>query len=132
VDPTFYLPATSLAAILNGGLLVALTLAIGMKRRKTHISLGSGGDERFARQRRAHGNGVEQIPLALILMALAEIQGAPQGLLWASVALLTTGRFAHAIHFWFDNMPWQLRFYGVVLTSAAEILLLIWLALALI
>ncbi len=129
MDFTLYLPATTLAAILNGGLLVALTLGIGMTRRKTHISLGSGGDEHFARQRRAHGNGVEQIPLALILLALAEMQGAPYVLLWACVILLTLGRFGHAVHFWFKNIPWQMRLYGVILTSAAQIILIFWLLL---
>ena len=125
MDATLYLPITSLAAVVNGALLLAMTLAIGMTRRKTRISLGDGGDAALHMRIRGHANGVEQIPIALILLALAEIQGAGDGVLWLAAALLTLGRLGHAWHFWNNNKRLHLRFYGVILTSLAQLILLV-------
>ena len=94
MDFTLYLPATTLAAVLNGALLMAMTTAIALRRRADSISSGDGGDKHFAKRQRGHANGVEQIPIALLLLFLAEVQGAPTPLLWLVVTGLTVGRCA--------------------------------------
>lgn len=127
MDFTLYLPATTLAAILNGGLLLVMTTSIALTRRSQKISFGDGGDGRFAKRQRGHANGVEQIPIALILIALCEVQGAPDWLLWIIVAVLTAGRFSHACQFWFATAPFAMRPYGVRLTMLAQVIAIMWL-----
>jgi len=129
MDFTIYLPVTSLAAVVNGALLVFMTAAIGIIRNKTSLSFGDGGDGRMAKRIRGHANGVEQIPIALILMALAELQGASNGLLWLVAAGLTVGRLFHAVQFWFQGAPFLLRPTGVVLTLASQVIAIVWLLL---
>ncbi len=127
MDFTLYLPATTVAATLNGALLMAMTVSIALTRRRQRVSFGDGGDGRFAKRQRGHANGVEQIPIALLLIFLAEVQGAPDWLLWVVVAGLTLGRFMHACQFWFRTAPFALRPYGVRLTLAAEAVAILWL-----
>ncbi|MBZ0129511.1 MAG: MAPEG family protein [Rhodobacteraceae bacterium] len=128
MDFTLYLPITSLTAILNAALLVTMTSAIGLIRNRTRISYGDAGDARFAKRIRGHANAVEQIPIALILLALAELQGASAALLWSAAAGLTFGRLLHAAQFWFRGVPFAARPVGVVLTLAAQAILIVWLA----
>jgi len=129
MDTTFYLPITTLAAVLNGLLLLAMTTSIALDRGKLHISLGDGGDPAFGKRQRGHANGVEQIPITLILLALAELQGAPDWLSWSAMILLTLGRYAHAIRFWTDAVPMVLRGIGAGMTMASQGVLLVWLTL---
>lgn len=132
MDFTLFLPATTLAAVLNGALLLVMTLIIALHRRRHQISSGDGGDRHFAKRQRGHANGAEQIPISLVLLALAEVQGAPNGLLWVIVTCLTVGRTFHAIQFFVAGAPFQLRPVGVVLTMAAQIVAMVWLAAAVI
>ena len=128
MDFNVYLPATTLAAVINGALLFLMTTGIGLIRNKSRISFGDGGDARFAKRQRGHANGVEQIPIALILLALAELQGAPSWLVWSTAIGLSVGRIFHAVQFWFKNAPFLLRPVGVILTLIAKFGVLIWLA----
>ena len=129
MDFTLYLPLTSLSAIINGALLVFMTSGIALFRRRHNISYGDNGHGQFAKRIRGHMNGVEQIPIALILMALAEIQGATTGLLAVVLVCLSVGRLFHAIQFWAAKGPFLLRPIGVVLTLLAQIIAIVWLAL---
>jgi len=128
MDFTVYMPVTTIAAVLNGLLLVLMTAGIGLIRNRRQISYGDAGDTRFAKRVRGHANGVEQIPIALVLMALAELQGASDGVLWAVAICLTIGRFLHAMQFWFQGAPFLLRPTGVVLTLVAQVIAIVWLA----
>ncbi len=127
MDFTIYLPITTTAAVLNGALLVLMTTTIGIIRNRKNLSYGDGGDNRFAKRVRAHANAVEQIPIALILLLLAEMQGASAVLLWTIAAALTVGRLCHAVQFWFQGVPFLLRPIGVVLTLLSQITALGWL-----
>jgi uncharacterized protein len=122
------LPATTFAAVWTAGILFALTLAIALIRKRGRISRGDGGDSHFAKRQRGHANGVEQIPISLILLALAELQGAPVWLVWSIALSLGIGRSFHAIQFWFKGAPFQLRPVGVVVTMVAQLAALVWLA----
>jgi uncharacterized protein len=121
------LPATTFAAVWTGAILFSLTLAIGTIRKREKISRGDGGDSHFAKRQRGHANGVEQIPIALILLALAELQGAPVWLVWSIAIALGFGRSFHAIQFWLKAAPFLLRPVGVVVTLAAQLMALVWL-----
>ncbi|NOX74153.1 MAG: glutathione S-transferase [Alphaproteobacteria bacterium] len=126
MDPIF-LPATTFAAIWTGGILFALTIAIGMIRKREKISRGDGGDNHFAKRQRGHANAVEQIPITLILLALAELQGGPVWLVWSIAIGLGFGRSCHAIQFWFKGAPFILRPVGVTVTLGAQLAALVWL-----
>ena len=70
-----------LIAALYGGLnaLILLWLATEVitRRRSGRISHGDGGDGSFAKIIRGHANAAETIPMAIILLTLAELIGAP-------------------------------------------------------
>ena len=76
-------------------LLVALSALVIRERARTHVSLGDGGDKRLEKSIRAQGNFVEYTPLALIVLALAEMQGAPALALHGLGATLVIGRVLH-------------------------------------
>ena len=46
-------------------------------RRKANISIGDGGDDSMLRAMRMHANFAEHAPIALLLLAFVDIQGAP-------------------------------------------------------
>ncbi|TQV72481.1 MAPEG family protein [Denitrobaculum tricleocarpae] len=82
------------------GLLIVLqvfmTAFVGLYRVKSGIEFLDGGDVTMTRRMRAHGNFIETVPIALLLMVLAELSGAPAVLLWSGGAALLAGRMLHA------------------------------------
>ena len=81
---------------LNG--LVALWLAINVTRNraKRGIDFGNGSDDEMQRVIRVHGNNSEYTPLALILLALIEIVGAPGLAIHVLGGGLLAARVVHA------------------------------------
>ena len=75
---------------------IALTIRVVKGRYRAQVSLGDGGDERLQRDIRAHGNFAEQVPLALLLIALAEINGAPAWAIHVLGIALLLARLSHA------------------------------------
>jgi|SRR5579871_3888584 len=53
-----------------------LTINVIVNRVRSKVDFGDGGDKKLARAIRAHGNFIEQAPLALIVIGFAESQGA--------------------------------------------------------
>ena len=68
--------ATALYAALVGLLGAVLTVNVIVNRVRSKVDAGDGGVASLAQAIRAQGNFVEQAPLALIVMALAEVSGA--------------------------------------------------------
>ena len=92
------LPAVaSLYAVLLAALAVALTVRVIVFRARTGVQAGDGGDTAFGRAIRAHANFAEQVPLALLLIVLAEIAGARAGAIHALGAVLVVARLASAV-----------------------------------
>jgi uncharacterized membrane protein YecN with MAPEG domain len=87
---------TGIYAGLCGILLVFLYLRISQRRLTTQIGLGSGGDDDLERRIRAHGNFVESVPIALILLFLFEHSGAGPAYVHAFGTVLVLSRVAHA------------------------------------
>ncbi|MFO1260118.1 MAG: MAPEG family protein [Sphingomonadaceae bacterium] len=111
------LPITSLTAAICGLVLVILAIITGMQRTKTKTLLGFGTDDVLLKRIRTHGNFTETVPMALILMALAEFQGAGQTLVCITAALLLVGRGLHIIGILWTAM-WA-RGLGMLLTIAS-------------
>ncbi len=61
---------------------------------------------------RRHGNFIEWVPFVLLLMILAEAQGAGRLWLQAAGALLLIGRIAHPFGLKIDNPGHPLRYVG--------------------
>lgn len=75
---------------------LVLLARVSMVRRSRNVGIGSGGDPLLQRRVRVHANFVEQVPVALLLMALLEMAGLGRTWLWAFGALLLLGRLLHA------------------------------------
>lgn len=118
------LPITSLTATFAGLLILALTIRVVILRRRAGVVLGDNGDRALAKAIRGHANAIEQLPIALILLGLAEIQGGATPLLWLAMATLVIGRSLHAAYFALHGTHWRLRFFGMWLTVIAQILLI--------
>ncbi len=94
---TNMLPVTSLYAAIFGLLLIPITYAVGLRRMKTRTSFLDGGDEVLLRRMRSHGNFVEYVPFALVLIGLAELNGAPTAYVHGMGALLLLSRIVHYV-----------------------------------
>jgi uncharacterized membrane protein YecN with MAPEG domain len=97
VSPASAVPITSLYAALCALIVLALALRVIVLRWSTKTGLGDGGDRRLARAIRVHGNAIEYVPLALILLLVAELGGAGAPLLHGCGVGLVAARAAHAL-----------------------------------
>lgn len=92
-----------------------LTAKVIRHRRGKQISRGDGGDDRVAKSIRGHANAAEQIPLIVMLLALAEMLGAPAVALHVLGLMIVVGRLLHALHF--NGLgPFIYRPIGMLLT----------------
>ncbi len=89
------LPITSLFAALFGLMLIPMTIAIGLRRGRVGVLFLDGGDETLLRRIRSHANFLEYVPLALILMALSEANGASTTFLYSTGTVLLVVRVLH-------------------------------------
>jgi len=90
-------PITALYAALCAIIVLALALRIMVMRWQTKIGIGDGGDSRLARAIRIHGNAIEYVPIALILMLVAELGGARPALLHGCGVVFVVARIGHAM-----------------------------------
>jgi hypothetical protein len=90
-------PVTGFYAALLAFLILALGLRVIAQRWRTRTGIGDGGDRGLARAIRVHGNAVEYVPLALVLMLVAEIGHASPALLHGCGIALCAARVLHAL-----------------------------------
>jgi uncharacterized protein len=107
---------TAIHAGILGLIYLVLTARVIVHRRDKGISIGAGDDRDLEYKVRAHGNFVETVPLALILMGLAEVGGTSPLLIHLAGVALILGRLAHAAAFWRRPQNLMLRSVGMVLT----------------
>lgn len=88
-------PVTSMFAALFGIVMLILWVNVTKTRAVAGISIGDGGDVTLHEKIRRHGNFTEWVPMTLILLALAEAQGAGAAWLYAAGALALVGRLIH-------------------------------------
>lgn len=100
-------------------LYVVLSLRVIRGRRGAGVALGDGGNLDLFRRQRVHGNFAEYTPLVLILMALAELQAAPQWSIHLIGAGFSIGRCLHALGLSRDEEKFWQRVTGMALTFAA-------------
>ncbi len=112
-------PALAAAALYAGALTMVfgwLVLNVSRQRGRLKIWLGDGGNPLMLRAMRGEANFVEQVPLAVLLLVLAALMGAPAWVIHAFGILLLAGRILHASHFTRDSAPGWLRHMGATLS----------------
>src|SRR5262245_59040214 len=90
-------PVTALYGALNAFLNIGLAVTVSRLRTTHKVSFGHGDKDRLSRAIRAHGNNSEFVPLAILLLLLAELMGGSS--LWLHLlggSLLA----ARALHAW--------------------------------
>ena len=113
------IPAFPVTALYGGFLalwIMALAWEVGRRRMRHKVLIGIGGVPELEAAVRAHGNATETVPIALILMLLAEGMGAPGWLLHLAGLALVTGRVMHGVHFVAGRRDQRFRFWGMILT----------------
>jgi uncharacterized membrane protein YecN with MAPEG domain len=98
---------------------IFLSFRVIAGRNSAGVALGDGGNRALLRRQRAHGNFSEYVPLVLLLMALAELQGAPTWTLQLMGIALLAGRLVHAYAVTREPEPIKLRVLGMTLTFVA-------------
>lgn len=110
---------TPIYAALAAFFFMFLSFRVIRIRRRERVGLGDGNNRALRRAIRVQGNFAEYAPIALLLMALVEIQGAP---LWALNLLgsaFLAGRIIHVLGFGREPERLPLRVAGMVITFGA-------------
>jgi uncharacterized membrane protein YecN with MAPEG domain len=97
-------------------LFLVLSVRVIQRRRSGQVALGDGGDGLLLRRMRVHANFSEYVPLALILLGLAESLSAPTLLLHGGGIALLAGRVCHAVGVSRAQEDFRLRVVGIALT----------------
>ena len=105
---------TSLYASISALLIVRLSISVIKLRRINRIRVGDGGNEELQLAIRTHANAVEYIPIALLLLLMLELNGAPKILIHIFGATLIIGRIIHAMGVPAKNL--QKRILGMQIT----------------
>jgi len=112
------LQATAIYTALNALILLVLSYNVGQHRARTNsLTPGAMGDDILVRAIRAHGNAAEYMPLALLMLFLLALLGAPLLLIHALGIGLTAGRVFHAAGMFREKHPNAVRFTGNLLTG---------------
>lgn len=108
---------TALYGALNAIFNIYLANNVSTARKKHKVSIGVGDSPEFLVVSRIHSNNAEFVPLAIVMMLVAELLGGHSVILHTYGGLLLAARVAHMI-----GMPRKapnvFRFTGVALTWA--------------
>jgi|LNFM01.1.fsa_nt_gb uncharacterized membrane protein YecN with MAPEG domain len=103
---------------LFGILLIVLSLRVSFVRRDARVALGDGDNELLRRRIRAHSNFVEFVPIALLLLMLAEHTGLGSLFIHLFGIVLLAGRISHAYGISQTNEVFIYRMVGTIATLA--------------
>jgi uncharacterized membrane protein YecN with MAPEG domain len=102
------LQATAIYAGILGLISIVLAAFVGRARAAAKIPLGEGGDRGIVEANRRHMNFVENVPLALLLLAAVELNGSPKSWVHVLGLALLAGRIIHPFGIDADKMnTWQ-------------------------
>jgi uncharacterized membrane protein YecN with MAPEG domain len=120
---------TALYAGVLAGLFVVLSASVIRLRHKLQVPLGDGHDVLLQRRIRVQANFAEYVPLALLLLLIAEALATPRWLLHALGLTLVIGRILHALGVAEVREDLRLRVAGIGMSLAVvstEALILLW------
>jgi hypothetical protein len=109
-------PITALYAGLLGLISLALAGLVVRTRTSENVIFGDGANVVLLQRIRVHGNFVEYVPLALLLMLVLELNGASALVMNCLGAALVIGRLLHAFGLSSSTGTTVGRFTGTVLT----------------
>ncbi|MFM8481022.1 MAG: MAPEG family protein [Gammaproteobacteria bacterium] len=115
-----------LYAGLCGLLLTILYVRVSQRRLATKIGMGTGSDAILEQRIRAHGNFIESVPIALILLYLFEQAGVDSIYVHAFGVALVLARVAHAQGISTTSGRSTGRFYGSIGTLLVIAGLSVW------
>jgi uncharacterized protein len=114
---------TSIYAAVLALMMTALSSHVSMKRGSTNTSILDGGHPDLALRIRRHGNFIENVPFSLLLMLLAELDGAGHNWIHGAGVLIIVGRIMHAIGLRADTAT-PVRLVGGIANSIANLLMI--------
>ena len=117
---------TALYAGILGLMSIVLALGAGSLRGKLKVSIGDGGHPELLLAMRRHGNFVEFVPLALILIGLLEMNGVGATAIHALGAALVLARVCHATGLKADTLAGPTRAIGAVGTMLVVVVASVW------
>lgn len=103
---------TALYAMPLAALFLLLWFRVTIARSTLKVSIGDAGDSGLHEKVRQHGNFIEWVPIVLLLMLLAEGNGAEAIWLHISGGLLLFGRLVHPFGLTAANAAHPLRIVG--------------------
>lgn len=115
------LAITALYAAILTAMMVALTQLVIFARAKTKVDLGDGGSTSVLEAMRRQANFVENVPMALLLMALAEAGGAGVAVLNVAGITLVLARLMHPFGIRVGSPTHPLRLAGALATTAVQL-----------
>lgn len=116
---------TILFAGILGIMAIGIGATAGLFRAKTGISIGDGGNPELLMRMRRHANFVENVPLALILIGLLEMQGVSNTAIYVLGSALVLGRIMHFVGFG-ENVRSVTRGIGAGLSALTIMVASIW------
>jgi hypothetical protein len=110
-------PITGFYAGVLALIVIYLGFQVGAARLRTNVSILHGDDMELAERIRRHANFTESVPLALILLAVLELNGWSALLLHVLGGALVVARIAHPLGLHHDRMRHPLRGLGAGVTN---------------
>ena len=107
---------TALYGAILALIIVALGINVTVHRVKLKVPLGDGGNKEMLRMIRLHGNAVEYVPLAIVMMAIYEINGGSHLALHIIGVALIAGRLIQTAAMWSTEIAGPGRGTGQTLT----------------
>ena len=115
------LTITPLYAGIMALMLVVLSVRVVNIRRSLRVPIGDGGSRLLLRRIRAQANFAEYVPMTILLMALAELQGVPVWIIHLIGLMLLVGRIVHSSNISRESETIAIRVVGMVFTFNAVI-----------
>ncbi|NQV84961.1 MAG: MAPEG family protein [Rhodospirillales bacterium] len=113
---------TPLYASILAFVYIALAYGVIRNRYRFEVSLGDGGHTKLNRMIRGHGNFSEYVPIALLLMVIAEMANADKTIIHLIGATLLSGRLLHAYALALTDANMFARRSGMILTFTAIVI----------
>ena len=111
------LSLTGLYTGILGFIMVFFAMRVSGERMKQRASIGTNDSPPLLEVVRRHGNFVEWVPFALILMGICEINGMEMRFLHGAGMVLVAARLIHPWGIKYDVVPHPMRVIGAGLTS---------------
>ena len=111
------LSITAIYAAILALIILALGVNVTMHRVKLRISLGDGGNPQMLRMIRRHANAIEYVPIAVVLMAIYEVNGGWHWALHIVGIALVAGRLIQTAGMWTTDVAGAGRKVGQSLTT---------------